>query len=621
MNNDRGIAMPFTLFVVITLAVLEIAFLGTSIQGVLSVRRELDRTQSIAAAESSAYTALQLIDGMINGNLNDNIKSTDSTSVVKDAKDAVTKADGISWLVAKLNNAALVQDGCSGSQGCNAVSPGPSSMTRNLLTTVPGSGAHVKYAYRLTMFDQQLNSSQPGGPVTGPIPATGPWTTSGTCATDTWCFPYGYKIEAIGYLISAANDAAGKDTDGNADSVAGRYAVTRLVLNGNITARVQRQTFANYALFTNAQETETGSAVWFTEKTIFYGPVHTNNQFHFANNPSGTFYDEVTQVQAKADFYNNGSPVTLDNSKNGTRDVPVFFKTFKRGADLISTSTSTLEADMKTQALGTASCTDICLPSASGALTNGIYVNGNATLALSVSNDKAVYTVTRTSNGASRVITVDRAAGQTTVLDPATHVTSSYSGLPDGKSNVGTIIFVDGSVSALSGTVQKDTQLTIGAHADVSVTNDIVYTNRTAGSGTPGTADYVPPSVSGTGANLLGIVSWNGNVYISTSSSVQEDIEIDASVMALNGVFKVLNYDSGVYRGQATILGSVITKNYGAFGTFSNGETQTGYGRNFIYDTRMQHWDSPPYFPSTKAYMVATQEKDITDKLVWQELQ
>jgi hypothetical protein len=71
--------------------------------------------------------------------------------------------------------------------------------------------------------------------------------------------------------------------------------------------------------------------------------------------------------------------------------------------------------------------------------------------------------------------------------------------------------------------------------------------------------------------------------------------------MAHNGVFTVDNYNSGVCRGTATLLGGVITDFYGAFGTFS-GSSRTGYGRDFIYDSRVLEGISPPYFPYMSNY-------------------
>ena len=138
--------------------------------------------------------------------------------------------------------------------------------------------------------------------------------------------------------------------------------------------------------------------------------------------------------------------------------------------------------------------------------------------------------------------------------------------------------------------------------------------------GQPGTAGYVPPSAAGK-KNLLGLISWGGNVRIGTSAP--NDVNAHGIVMArgTQGVFTVDNYNSTSVgpRGTATLLGGAITQFYGAFGLFnsSTGQQIAGYGRNFTYDDRTAMGKSPPYFPTMKTFVAFT--NDIADKIVWQE--
>lgn len=257
----------------------------------------------------------------------------------------------------------------------------------------------------------------------------------------------------------------------------------------------------------------------------------------------------------------------------------------------------------------------IYLPANGQNLSGGIYVRGNSTVALSVdANDNAVYTITQGST--TKKITVNTATTQTTMEDISSGTVTTYNGMPHGADGAGTILYVNGSITSLHGTVQADTPLTIGSSDDILLTNNLLYSNYTPGTGTPGTAGYVPPSAEGTD-NLLGIVSWDGDVRI--SSSAPNNVEIHGSIMAMNGVFQVDSYDQGSPRGTATLLGGVISNNYGAFGTFnsSTGQQVSGFGRNFVYDQRMQQGHVPPYFPSLNTFIAFT--NDITDKLVWQE--
>jgi hypothetical protein len=90
---------------------------------------------------------------------------------------------------------------------------------------------------------------------------------------------------------------------------------------------------------------------------------------------------------------------------------------------------------------------------------------------------------------------------------------------------------------------------------------------------------------------------------------------VHATVMTPNNEFHVDSYNSGSSRGSATILGGVIENTYGPFGTF--GTSTTGYGRNFIYDTRMRKGKSPPFFPTIGR--VLSTVTGLNDRPNWQQ--
>ncbi|MCA9840075.1 MAG: DUF4900 domain-containing protein [Trueperaceae bacterium] len=54
-----------------------------------------------------------------------------------------------------------------------------------------------------------------------------------------------------------------------------------IVLQGEYQLEMGRGSFAKYALFTNIHETANGGDIWFTDQTLFDGPVHTNQFFRF----------------------------------------------------------------------------------------------------------------------------------------------------------------------------------------------------------------------------------------------------------------------------------------------------------------------------------------------------
>jgi hypothetical protein len=373
--------------------------------------------------------------------------------------------------------------------------------------------------------------------------------------------------------------------------------------NGSFSVTVQRENFAKYALFTNHQTMSSGGTVWFTANTNFNGPIHTNDRFSFANNPSGRFTDEVTQHETTARFYNNGSPILLDADRNGNRDVPIFVipNSFKRSQPVIVIPATTSQQYMEGKVLGSASeptANGIYLLNDGTSVTGGIFIKGNSTVNMAVNaNQNPVYTITQGST--TKTITVNYSSN-TTTIDATT-----YSGIPDGQGQTGggALIYSKNQITGFSGTVQKDSTVTVASEADVVITNNILYEKD--------------PTLAGNQNydNLLGIISWNGNVRIGTSAP--NNITINGVIMAPNGVFTVDNYDSGSYRGVATLLGGVITDYYGAFGTFSGNTNLTGYGRKFIYDGRMLQGDSPLFFPFMPNF--TTVSSGIGIGLTWQE--
>lgn len=67
-----------------------------------------------------------------------------------------------------------------------------------------------------------------------------------------------------------------------------------IVLQGEYRFTIGRSSFARYALFTNVHALPNGTGVWFTDRTLFDGPVHTNGHFRFYRSP--WFGGEVTSA-------------------------------------------------------------------------------------------------------------------------------------------------------------------------------------------------------------------------------------------------------------------------------------------------------------------------------------
>ncbi len=558
-SNERGAALVIVLFVMTVLFGLGNVLVLRTINERNITNRERENAKAFYAAHGGTQAGLDGLDNLINNFLNNTIASSNPSSVISYTTGKVNSGDGVGWLVYSVRDSnnvpVLTQNGDQAEYTAN--------------TTAIGDNT---YQYKIVMMEKS-----------DPL----------TITPDVWEFPFNYRVEATGTTGTTSN---------------------KILLSGDFAVRVQRDNFAKYSLFTNSQTTQSGANVWFTDKTNFAGPVHTNARFNFALNPSGTFNDVITQNDQLARFYNNGSAVNLDAAFNGNRDVPVFNNMFARNAGTITLSSSSQQTDMENQAKGgqTFSSNGIYVPNSGGNLTGGIYVRGDSTVNMSVDGgNNAVYTVTQ--GGTTKTITVNKTSNTTTVVGTQT---DTYSGTPDGIDDVGTLVYSTGSITSIAGTVQKDTQMTVASAGDMSITNNITYQDFTPGVGTPGTVGYVPPTADGT-TNLLGLVSWAGNVRISTSAP--NNINVHSTILARQGVFQVDNYSSGSPRGTATLLGGIISDDYGAFGTFngSTGLQVSGYGRNFVYDERMEAGNAPPYFPSLNTFFAFS--NDIADKLVWQE--
>jgi hypothetical protein len=294
-----------------------------------------------------------------------------------------------------------------------------------------------------------------------------------------------------------------------------------------------------------------------------------------------------------------------------TRDVPTFQEGFSRGVDATDLPTSVTESDMKSEVLaGQAEpgSNGIYVINDGSNVTGGIYVRGNSTISMGVDADNnPEYTIVQ--GTATRNIVVDY-AGNTTEIDTNNDGTpdETYAGIPDGDAHEGIVIYNRGSITSLSGTVQEDTAMTVASSSDLIIGGNVMYQDYTAAS---------PPNANGT-ENLLGIISWGGDVRIGVGCP--NDVNIHGIVMAPSngGEFKVDNYNSGSPRGTATLLGGAIVDYYGAFGTFDSSGPRTGYGRSFVYDPRMLTGMAPPYFPVTTRF-VSSEDGGLNNKLVWKE--
>jgi Tfp pilus assembly protein PilX len=394
---------------------------------------------------------------------------------------------------------------------------------------------------------------------------------------------------------------------------------TRVVVSsGNLRLSVGRGSFADYMMFTNVHTMPDGSAIWFTSSGNFEGRVHTNGEFRFQGRPK--FQDLVTSVNSKAWYYNQKSPVELNDDHNGNTDVPAFYGGFLRGQpqidlpsntysqqnaalggdpnDLTAPSNSTIRAKLGLSAGITAPPNDIYIADSANIMKGGIYVQGNldkCVMSIDGSN-RQVYQLTQ---GATVVtVTIDRTTNQTIVTGGT--CAGTYAGVPRG------VIYSNGSINDLGGparvsgnappAIADNNKLIVVANNDIVITKDITYN------------DY------NDGQSVLGIFTSGGKVRIGTTAP--NNLELEAFVLAggANGAFQVDNYNMGSPRGPVQLTGGMVAQYYGAFGQFdSNGNISHGYSRNFHFDDR---GFVPPYFPTTNSF---TPNFPSAQTLTWKE--
>jgi hypothetical protein len=226
---------------------------GTYFSGVVSENRSVERTkfllQALGLAEAGANHGISELRKRIRIDLKNNVERETESSVFENY---VTHGDSLGFL-RDFAEFSISEDSA-------ILKPSP----LNLDSAIQGN-------YNATIIveeDEEPFSPQP----------------------EVYIFFYRYTIESEGVIIN----------------ISPQIQRTIRLLQGRFTVTVRRDTFAKYALFTNHHRMPSGRTVWFTANTNFTGPLHTNERFSFANNPSASFTELVTQHLITARFYNRG---------------------------------------------------------------------------------------------------------------------------------------------------------------------------------------------------------------------------------------------------------------------------------------------------------------------------
>ena len=140
-------------------------------------------------------------------------------------------------------------------------------------------------------------------------------------------------------------------------------------------------------------------------------------------------------------------------------------------------------------------------------------------------------------------------------------------------------IYVQAGTATVSGTVKG--QITVASDDTVYISNNVMYNTD--------------PMSNPSSTDLLALVAKN-NITI-TAATAPANLEIEAVLVAINGVFQVDNWwASG--KGNMVQYGSLINNVCGPTGVFdpSTGTLYGGYNQLQYYDTRLQTL-IPPWFP------------------------
>lgn len=419
-----------------------------------------------------------------------------------------------------------------------------------------------------------------------------------------------------------------------ADGMQGQYR-RRVVTQGEYQFDVGRVSFARYALFTNEHVSESTSSdrIWFTNDTLFDGPVHTNGNFNFFGRP--WFGGDVTSAGASqghgqgAFGYNNSSGQlfsanTLDpqgNTPNLSVGSYTNLPTFAEGVDFRAAEIELPENAHDQRVL---------------ADQNGILLTRYVDYLEIFAADASGEPVTANSPVPAVYQYIEvRTRPTSNAADPSAS-TTTYRVDRNGRlerhihqndwavetENFNGLIYSDQHIDKLRGPGRVNdsdatsarpalaafSQITIVPQRGARITRDLIYEDQPCeGALRRGSNGEIIRAICDNldAVNVLGIFTPTGNIEIGHNNNTADlnapsNVRIQASLLTSNGVVRVEDFRSGSARGAVQLLGGIIEEKYGAFGTFSSatGSMSTGYAREFTFDPRLRRGLTPPFFPT-----------------------
>jgi hypothetical protein len=206
-------------------------------------------------------------------------------------------------------------------------------------------------------------------------------------------------------------------------------------------------------------------------------------------------------------------------------------------------------------------------------------VQGSTTTTIVV--DTTAGTTTVTSGGVQQVL-----QGVPQQLDPNTggQITQTD---PSGNVVNPTLVYVNGQITGLSGTIQNDTGITVVGTSNVSITGDLTYLQSPVS--VP--ADTLNTS---TDAGVLGIyTTGNINLYPNSNGSNAGNLTVNASLAALSG-----QTGSSANSGFATPGNSINTWTIVGGRAEDHAHSVNISQGNTYFDRRFANNFGPPWFPT-----------------------
>ncbi|MTI89166.1 MAG: DUF4900 domain-containing protein [Balneolaceae bacterium] len=312
---------------------------------------------------------------------------------------------------------------------------------------------------------------------------------------------------------------------------------------------MQRDSFSKYSYFTESELSSGGNSIyWYTDDEVT-GPVHTNGTFKIAGTP--TFHGFVTSPN----MYDSTSSSSSPNLYGGSDfNAP-------ENNSLLNSNVNQQVQNLSSQAS-----------------SGGLRFNEHKKLEFYVDGDDGYVRTKSVQTYSCGYYYTETCYSFATESDDDSYRLSDYNGIisVDGQT------FVDGTVKG---------EATVHSTSKIHIMGDIQYNTD--------------PLTDSNSTDILGLVS-ETDVEIDEdahTASGSSDIDIQATIMALDTSFGVEDYSSSGFRGNINLLGGIIQVQRGAVGTFGGYYGQTGYSKNYVYDTRLRGM-TPPLFPRESIFSI-----------------